>query len=258
MLLNAWIEFQDVINWCSWASTRSPFQVVKIDSEKHLPTHDHQSQLKHVQGEAIRSSVGLEQTKYFTQVYDDVLPVNDHKPLCKLIVGRSLDEIENPPHVFFTLKEKTVRWQFRIAYVPGKETRPRSLQSMPAVVKQTGIHNTFERSHRVLVTYYAVSLHRQWRLTTRPRTLQTTQMHQIHINTNDFTTSQPCDRPTTVQIECTTTHPEHISVEESPQTGPDIPHLHPSRSVRHPTHVYDPSSGNYDLPSTSLYVMLSK
>ena len=48
-----------------------------------------------------------------------MLVLTDHKPLCKLFGDRSLDEIENPR--LLRLKEKTMRWQFRIAHVPGEE-----------------------------------------------------------------------------------------------------------------------------------------
>ena len=70
-------------------------------------------------------------------------------------------------------------------------------------------------------------------------------------DTNDSTTSEPCDPPTTIHLEPTTTHPERISVEEPPQsTSPDIPHLRRSERVRHPTRVYDSSLGKYVLPTT--------
>ena len=70
-------------------------------------------------------------------------------------------------------------------------------------------------------------------------------------DTNDSTTSEPCDPPTTIHLEPTTTHPERISAEEPPQsTNSDIPHLRRSGRVRHPTRVYDSSSKKYVLPTT--------
>ena len=72
-----------------------------------------------VEGEALAVVWGLNQTKYFTQGCNDLLVLTDHKPLCKLFGNRSLDDIENPR--LLRLKEKTMRWQFRVAHVPGNE-----------------------------------------------------------------------------------------------------------------------------------------
>ena len=72
-----------------------------------------------VEGEALAVSWSLEQTRYFTQGCNDLLVLTDHKPLCKLLGDRSLDEIQNPR--LLRLKEKTMRWKFRIVHVPGKE-----------------------------------------------------------------------------------------------------------------------------------------
>ena len=51
---------------------------------------------------------GLEQTKYFTLGCDDLLVVTDHKPLVKILSGRTLDEITNT-HLF-RLKQRTFPW----------------------------------------------------------------------------------------------------------------------------------------------------
>ena len=72
-----------------------------------------------VEGEALAVAWSLEQTRYFTQGCNDLIVLTDHKPLCKLLGDRSLDEIQNPR--LLRLKEKTMRWIFRIVHVPGKE-----------------------------------------------------------------------------------------------------------------------------------------
>ena len=72
-----------------------------------------------VEGEALAVAWSLDQTRYFTQGCNDLLVLTDHKPLCKLLGDRSLDEIHNPR--LLRLKEKTMRWQFRTVHVPGKE-----------------------------------------------------------------------------------------------------------------------------------------
>ena len=48
-----------------------------------------------------------------------MIVVTDHKPLCKLLGNRSLDQIENPR--LLRLKEKTLRWRFTVKHRPGKE-----------------------------------------------------------------------------------------------------------------------------------------
>ena len=71
-----------------------------------------------IEGEALAIAWGLEQTKYFTQGCDDLLVVTDHKPLVKVFGDRTLDEITNTR--LFRLKQRTLQWKFRTAYLPGK------------------------------------------------------------------------------------------------------------------------------------------
>ena len=69
-------------------------------------------------GEALAIAYGLEQTRYFTQGCSNLLVVTDHKPLVKVFGDRTLDEITNTR--LFRLKQRTLQWQFNIAYSPGK------------------------------------------------------------------------------------------------------------------------------------------
>ena len=71
-----------------------------------------------IEGEALAIAWGLEQTRYFTQGCHDLLVVTDHKPLAKVFGDRTLDEIPNTR--LFRLKQRTLPWSFRIAYLPGK------------------------------------------------------------------------------------------------------------------------------------------
>ena len=71
-----------------------------------------------VEGEALAIAWALEQTRYFTQGCTDLLVVTDHKPLVKLFGDRTLDEIENTR--LLRLKQRTLPWYFKIAYLPGK------------------------------------------------------------------------------------------------------------------------------------------
>ena len=72
-----------------------------------------------VEGESLAVVWSLEQTRYFTQGCHNLLVLTDHKPLCKLLGDRILSEIQNPR--LLRLKEKTLRWWFRIKHCPGKQ-----------------------------------------------------------------------------------------------------------------------------------------
>ena len=48
----------------------------------------------------------------------DLVVATDHKPLVKILGDRALDEITNTR--IFRLKQRTLMWSFKIAYVPGK------------------------------------------------------------------------------------------------------------------------------------------
>ena len=71
-----------------------------------------------IEGEALAIAWGLEQTRYFTQGCPNLLVVTDHKPLTKIFGDRTLDEISNTR--LFRLKQRTLPWYFRTAYLPGK------------------------------------------------------------------------------------------------------------------------------------------
>ena len=71
-----------------------------------------------IKGEALAVAWSLEQTRYFTQGCPKLLVVTDHKPLLKIFGDRTLDEISNTR--VFRLKQRTLPWHFKIAYLPGK------------------------------------------------------------------------------------------------------------------------------------------
>ena len=70
-----------------------------------------------IEGEALAIAWGLENTRYFTQGCSDLVVVTDHKPLTKIFGDRTLDEIPNTR--LFRLKQRTLPWNFEIAYLPG-------------------------------------------------------------------------------------------------------------------------------------------
>ncbi|MEL6802241.1 MAG: DDE-type integrase/transposase/recombinase, partial [Bacteroidota bacterium] len=79
---------------------------------------DTESRYAAVEGEALAIVWGLEQTKYFTQGCEKLLVVTDHKPLVRVFGDRTLDEITNTR--LFRLKQRTLQWNFKIQYQPGR------------------------------------------------------------------------------------------------------------------------------------------
>ena len=71
-----------------------------------------------IEEEALAVAWRLEQSRYFTPGCSNLLVVTDHKPLVKIFGNRTLDEIANTR--LFRLKQRTLPWQFRMAYLPGK------------------------------------------------------------------------------------------------------------------------------------------
>ena len=72
-----------------------------------------------VEGECLAAVWALEKTKYFTLGAPDLLLAVDHKPLLKILGNKELQEIDNPR--LQNLKEKTLRYRFRLVHVPGKD-----------------------------------------------------------------------------------------------------------------------------------------
>ncbi len=59
----------------------------------------------------------LDRTRHFVLGCSDLVVAVDHKPLLRLFGDRCLEDIPNPR--LRNLKEKTLRYRFRMAYVPG-------------------------------------------------------------------------------------------------------------------------------------------
>ena len=81
-------------------------------------TKDAETRYAPVEGEALAVQWGLENTRHYTLGNPKLLVATDHKPLLKILGDRKLEDIDNPR--LLKLKEKTLRWYFRIQHVPGK------------------------------------------------------------------------------------------------------------------------------------------
>ena len=70
-----------------------------------------------IEGEALAVVDAVEKARYFVLGYSDLIVAVDHKPLLKTFGDRSLDDIPNPR--LRNLKEKSLRYQFRVVHIPG-------------------------------------------------------------------------------------------------------------------------------------------
>ena len=61
----------------------------------------------------------VDRATYFVLGCSNLVSTVDHNPLPKIFVDRSLDQISNP--TLCILKEKTLRYHFRIVHIPGAE-----------------------------------------------------------------------------------------------------------------------------------------
>ena len=80
-------------------------------------THAAEARYAPVEGEALAVVDALDKARFFTLGCDDLIIDVDHKPLLNLFSDRSLDAISNTR--LRDLKEKTLRYRFRMAHIPG-------------------------------------------------------------------------------------------------------------------------------------------
>ena len=98
-------------------------------------THPAESRYAPVEGEALAVADALDKARYFVLGCDNLVIAVDHKPLLKLLGDRSLEDISNAR--LRNLKEKTLRYKFRMVHVPGvKNQAPDAMSRYP-----TGDHN---------------------------------------------------------------------------------------------------------------------
>ena len=70
-----------------------------------------------MEGEALAVADALDRARHFVLGCRDLTIAVDHKPLLKLFGDRCLEDIPNPR--LRNIKEKTLRYRFRMVYIPG-------------------------------------------------------------------------------------------------------------------------------------------
>lgn len=71
-----------------------------------------------IEGEALAVAYALEKCKMFVLGCPDLTIATDHQPLLNILNDRALETIHNPR--LSQLKQKTLRYSFRVVHVPGK------------------------------------------------------------------------------------------------------------------------------------------
>ena len=110
---------------CQTTPASKPFccntgwQIVLVGSRF---THSAESHYRHIEGEALAVADALDRTRYVALGCKDLTVVVDHKPLLGILGNRSLEAISNPR--LRNLKEKTLRYQFKMMYIPGVKKMP--------------------------------------------------------------------------------------------------------------------------------------
>ena len=94
-------------------------------------THAAESRYAPIEGEALAVADALDKARHFVLGCNNLTIVVDHQPLLKIFSDRSLDHISNTR--LRNLKEKTLRYRFKIVHIPGAKNRaPDTLSRHPA------------------------------------------------------------------------------------------------------------------------------
>ena len=84
-------------------------------------TSSAESRYAPVEGEALAVADSLDKARYFVLGCEDLTVAVDHKPLLKILGDRSLEDLPNTR--LRKLKEKTLRYRFKMVHIPGVKHR---------------------------------------------------------------------------------------------------------------------------------------
>ena len=109
-------------------------------------THAAESRYDPIEGEALAVADALDKSRHFVLGCNNLTIAVDHRPLLKIFGDRSLDQISNTR--LRNLKEKTLRYRFKMAHIPGVKNRapdtlsrhPTGDQNPPKMVLHDDIH----------------------------------------------------------------------------------------------------------------------
>ena len=98
--------------------------------------HGAESRYAPIEGEALAVVDALDKARHFTLGCSDLMVAVDHKPLLKVLGDRALDDIPNSR--LRNIKEKSLRYRFRVLHIPGvRNTVADALSRHPVGVAET-------------------------------------------------------------------------------------------------------------------------
>ena len=154
-----------------------------------------ESRYASVEGEALAVAEALEKARYFVLGCNDLVIAVDHKPLLKIFGDRSLENIPNAR--LRNLKEKTLRYKFKMLYVPVLKITPLMPCHVTQVVMQkplcklTKLH-TFRGIH-LTVTFCAFPNSHIHLMILIPVILFVMTLTRQHFTLQPLTQSQTCN-----------------------------------------------------------------
>ena len=111
-------------------------------------THAAESRYAPIEGEALAVADALDKARHFVLGCKNLTIAVDHQPLLKIFGDRSLDRISNTR--LRNLKEKTLRYRFRMVHIPGVKNRapdtlsrhPTGDSQPPKMLLKDDVHST--------------------------------------------------------------------------------------------------------------------
>ncbi|XP_061178429.1 uncharacterized protein LOC133187074 [Saccostrea echinata] len=100
--------------------------------------HPAESRYAPIEGEALAVADALDKARYFVLGCKNLIIAVDHKPLLKILRDRSLEDIPNSR--LRNLKEKTLRYRFRVTHIPGVKHRAADCLSRHPAGKPEQLH----------------------------------------------------------------------------------------------------------------------
>ena len=116
---------------------------------------DAESRYAPIEGEALSMVHALSSCRMFVQGCPDLIVATDHEPLTRVFNDRELGTIVNPR--VRRLKEKSLPYQFRIVYIPGKELKATDAMSRHPVSQPSAEDDT-DATSRAAATLAANSV----------------------------------------------------------------------------------------------------
>ena len=97
-------------------------------------THEAESRYAPIEGEALAVADALDKARHFVLGCKNLTIAVDHRPLLKIFGDRSRD-ISNTR--LRNLKEKTLRYRFKMPHIPGVRPQTHSLLAQPRCTSRT-------------------------------------------------------------------------------------------------------------------------